>query len=106
MAGKIRLLVSQAENWKKSSMAIQEDWQQKLKVNHHVQKELVAKISWELIVNKMHVWRENDRVAFGATFVPAMPQLDLQILKTYSVYANRLGSRSKCICDLMYLDCP
>ena len=43
---------------------------------------------------------------FGATFVPALHQLDLHISKTCSVYTYRLGSGSKCICDLMYLECP
>ena len=36
-------------------MAIQEDWRQQLKVNHHVQIELVDKISWELIMNELQV---------------------------------------------------
>ena len=56
-------------------------------------------------MNELQVWRENDCVALGATFVPAMHQLDLQILKTCSVYTYKLGSGSKCICDLMYLEC-
>ena len=34
--------------------AIQEDLRQ-LKVNHHVQKELVDKISWKLIMNELQV---------------------------------------------------
>ena len=89
-----------------NGMEIQEGWRQQLKINHHVQKELVDKISWELIMNELQVWRENDRVVFGATFVPALHQLDLQISKTCSVYTYRLGSGSKCICDLMYLECP
>ena len=80
-----------------NGMVIQEDWRQQLKVNHHVHKELVDKISWELMINGMHVWRENDRVAFGATFVPALYQLDLQILKTCSVYTYKLAFGSKCI---------
>ena len=35
-------------------MAIQEDRRQ-LKVNHHVQKELVDKISWKRIMNELQV---------------------------------------------------
>ena len=89
-----------------NGMEIQEDWRQQLKINHHLQKELVDKISWELIMNELQVWRENDRLGFGATFVPALRQLNLQISKTCSVYTYRLCSRSKCICDLMYLECP
>ena len=46
-------------------------------------------------MNELQVWRENDRVVFGATFVPALHQLDLQISKTCSVYTYRLGSGSK-----------
>ena len=68
--------------------------------------QLVDKISWELITNELQIRKENDRVAFGAAFVPALHQLDLQILKTCSVYTYRLGSRSNCIYDLMYLECP
>ena len=89
-----------------NGMKIQEGWWQQLKINHHVQKELVDKITWELIINELQVWRENDRVVFVATFVPALHQLNLQISKTRSVYTYRLGSGSKCICDLMYLECP
>ena len=44
--------------------------------------------------------------SFWATYVPALHQLDLHISKTCSVYTYRLGSGSKCICDLMYLECP
>ena len=36
-------------------MAIQEDRRQQLKVNHHVQQELVDKISWKLIMNELQV---------------------------------------------------
>ena len=36
-------------------------------------------------MNELQVSRENDRVVLGATFVPALHQLDLQILKTYSL---------------------
>ena len=36
-----------------NGMEIQEDWRQQLKINHHVQKELVDKISWELITNEL-----------------------------------------------------
>ena len=36
-------------------MAIQEDWTQQLKLNHHVQKEVVDKISWKLIMNELQV---------------------------------------------------
>ena len=57
-------------------------------------------------MNELHVRREKDRIVFGATFVPALHQLVLQISKTCSVYTYRLGSGSKCICDLMYLECP
>ena len=46
-----------------NGMEIQEGWRQQLKINH-VQKELVDKISWELIMNELQVWRENDRVVF------------------------------------------
>ena len=51
-----------------NGMEIQEDLRQQLKINHHVQKELLDKISWEHIMNELQVWRENDRVVFGATF--------------------------------------
>ena len=37
-------------------------------------------------MNELQVWRENNCVGFGATFVPTRHQLDLQILKTCSVY--------------------
>ena len=36
-------------------MEIQEDRRQQLKINHLVQKELVDKISWELIMNELQV---------------------------------------------------
>ena len=36
-------------------MEIQGDWQQQLKINHHVQKELADKISWELTMNQLQV---------------------------------------------------
>ena len=64
-----------------NGMAIQEDWRQ-LKVPN----ELVDKISWKFTMNELQVWRENNCVGFGATFVPTRHQLDLQILKTCSVY--------------------
>ena len=67
-----------------NGMAIQEDWRQQLKVNRQVQKELVDKISWKLIMNELQVWRESNRLDFGATFVPKLHQPDLQILKTCS----------------------
>ena len=37
-------------------------------------------------MNELQVWRENDRLGFGATFVPALHQLNFQISKTCSVY--------------------
>ena len=55
-------------------------------------------------MNELQVRRKNDRVAFGAAFVPALHELDLQISKTCSVYTYRMGSGSKCI--KMYLECP
>ena len=36
-------------------------------------------------MNEPQVLRENDRVVFGATFVPELHQIDLQISKTCSV---------------------
>ena len=38
-----------------NGMEIQEGLRQQLKINHHVQKELVDKISWELIMNELQV---------------------------------------------------
>ena len=38
-----------------NGMEIQEDWQQQLKISHHVKKELVDKISWEFIMNELQV---------------------------------------------------
>ena len=51
---RIRPLVAQAKNWRKwhgnsGRLTTQ------LKVNHHVRKELVDKISWEHIMNKLQV---------------------------------------------------
>lgn len=36
-------------------MAIQEDWRKQLNLIHHVQKEVVAKISWKLIMDEVKV---------------------------------------------------
>ena len=38
-----------------NDMEIQEDCRQKLKINHHVQKEFVDKISWKLIINELQI---------------------------------------------------
>ena len=38
-----------------NGMEIQEDSRQQLKINRNVQKELVDKISWELIMNELQV---------------------------------------------------
>ena len=66
-----------------TGVAIQEYWRQQLKLNHHVQKELVDKISWKHIMNELQVWRGKDTVAFRATFLLAVHQLDLPDFKNF-----------------------